>query len=56
MKFDSAPTTTKYDCRPYENGSTEACSFNPAKAGTYYVMVRGYSSYSGLTLKVSYAQ
>jgi vibriolysin len=56
VKFGSAPTTTNYDCRPYQNGSTEACSFNPAKAGTYYVMVRAYAAYSGLTLKVSYVQ
>ncbi|UQA59801.1 M4 family metallopeptidase [Polyangium aurulentum] len=56
VKFGSAPTTASYDCRPYQAGNNESCAFNPAKAGTYYVMVRAYSAYSGVTLKVSYAQ
>ncbi|QRK12280.1 M4 family metallopeptidase [Archangium violaceum] len=56
VKFGSAPTTTSYDCRPYASGNTESCTFNPSQQGTYYVMIRGYSSYSGVTLKVSSAQ
>ncbi|WP_257454053.1 M4 family metallopeptidase [Archangium lipolyticum] len=56
VKFGSAPTTTSYDCRPYASGNNETCTFNPAKQGTYYVMIRGYSAYSGVTLKVSSAQ
>jgi vibriolysin len=50
VKFGSAPTTSSYDCRPYKNGNTEACDFASAQAGTYYVMVRGYSAYSGTSL------
>jgi serine protease len=49
VKFGSAPTTSSYDCRPYRNGNNESCDFN-AQAGTYYVMVRGYSSYSNVSL------
>lgn len=49
VKFGSAPTTSSYDCRPYRNGNNESCNFN-AQAGTYYVMVRGYSSYSNASL------
>jgi Zn-dependent metalloprotease len=56
VKFGSAPTTTSYDCRPYVAGNSESCAFNPAQQGTYYVMIRGYSAYSGVTLKVSSAQ
>ncbi len=56
VKFGSAPTTSSYDCRPYLAGNSESCTFNPAKAGTYYVLVRAYSAYSGVNLKVSYAQ
>jgi Zn-dependent metalloprotease len=56
VKFGSAPTTTSYDCRPYASGNAESCTFNPSQQGTYYVMIRGYSAYSGLTLKVSSAQ
>ncbi len=56
VKFGSAPTTTSYDCRPYVAGNAETCTFDPAQQGTYYVMIRGYSAYSGVTLKVSSAQ
>ncbi|WP_224249325.1 M4 family metallopeptidase [Hyalangium gracile] len=56
VKFGSAPTTSSYDCRPYAAGNAESCTFNPAKQGTYYVLIRGYSAYSGVTLKVSSAQ
>lgn len=53
VKFGSAPTTSSYDCRPYRWGNNETCSFT-AKKGTYHVMLRGYSSYSGVTLKGAY--
>lgn len=53
VKFGSAPTTSNYDCRPYKAGNNESCNFN-AQAGTYYVMVRGYSAYSGATLTASH--
>ncbi|MBD3654404.1 S8 family serine peptidase [Kangiella sp.] len=49
VKFGSAPTTSSYDCRPYKNGNTESCNFT-AQTGTYYVMVRGYTSYSNVNL------
>ncbi len=49
VKFGSAPTTSSYDCRPYKNGNTESCDFS-AQTGTYYVMVRGYTSYSNVNL------
>ena len=49
VKFGSAPTTSSYDCRPWRNGNNESCNFS-AQTGTYYVMVRGYSSYSNASL------
>jgi vibriolysin len=55
VKFGSAPSQTTYDCRPYINGNSETCTFNPPSAGTYYVMLRGYAAYSGVTLKGTYA-
>lgn len=39
-----APTTTKYDCRPYKTGSTESCTLTLAAPTTLNIMVRGYSS------------
>lgn len=54
VKFGSAPTTSDYDCRPYRNGNTENCNFATASAGTYHVMVRAYSTYSGVQLVGDY--
>jgi len=54
VKFGSAATTSSYDCRPYVGGNNESCTIANVQAGTYYVMVNGYSSYSGVTLKGSY--
>jgi Zn-dependent metalloprotease len=53
VRFGSAPTLVSYDCRPYTSGNNEICEFNPAQSGTYYVMINGYSSFSGVTLTVS---
>jgi len=55
VKFGSAPTTTTYDCRPYASGNNETCTI-PAKAtaGKFYIMLRGYTAYSGVTLKGQY--
>jgi vibriolysin len=54
VKFGSAPTTSSYDCRPYAGGNTENCDIDPGQAGTYHVMVRGYSSYSNTNLVADY--
>jgi len=55
VRFGSAPTTSSYDCRPYLGGNAETCTFATPQAGTYYVMVRGYSAFSGLSLTGSYS-
>ena len=47
------PTLTWYVCRPYLNGNNETCNLT-GQSGTYYVMVRGYSSFSGTSLVGSY--
>jgi serine protease len=44
VKVDSAPTTSSFDCRPYENGTAESCVVSLASAGKIFVMVRGYST------------
>ncbi|TDR48586.1 serine protease [Tahibacter aquaticus] len=54
VKFGSAPTTSSYDCRPYLGGNAETCTIATAQTGTYYVKVRGYSAFSGVSLKGSY--
>ena len=47
-KKGAAPTTSSYDCRPYASGNNETCT--GTGAGTYHVMVRGYSAYSGVSI------
>jgi serine protease len=51
VQAGSAPTTTSYACRPYTTGNTESCSFTPSVNTTYYVNVRAYAGYSGVSLK-----
>ncbi len=50
----SRPTTTTYACRPYLNGNAETCTTASTVAGDYYVMVRGYATFSGLSLIAGY--
>ena len=54
VRYGSAPTTSAYDCRPYLNGNSETCNISNVQAGTYYVMVRAYSSFSGVSLTGSF--
>ena len=54
VKFGSAPTDSSYDCRPYKNGNAETCTFASPGAGTWYVRVKAYSSFSGVSLLGDY--
>jgi hypothetical protein len=55
VRFGSAPTDSSYDCRPYANGNAETCNFASPSAGTYYVRLKAYSTYSGVSLTGSYS-
>lgn len=54
VKFGSAPTTTTYDCKSEGSTTAETCSIATAQAGTYYVLIKGYTAFSGATLTGSY--
>jgi PKD repeat protein len=54
VKFGAAPTDTVYDCRPYTGSSSETCNFATPQAGTYYVRVKAYAAFTGLSLTGSY--
>lgn len=56
VKFGSQPTTSSYDCRPYKTGNEETCTITNVQTGTYYVMVRAYSSFSDVSLTGSYTE
>ncbi|MCC8448249.1 PPC domain-containing protein, partial [Xanthomonas translucens] len=54
VRLGSAPTDSSYGCRPYLNGNNETCTFNSPSAGTYYVRLKAYSTFSGVTLTANY--
>ena len=53
VRQGSQPTTSSYNCRPYLSGNAETCSISSPAAGTWYVSVRAYSAYSGVSLKAT---
>ncbi len=55
VKFGSAPTDTVYDCRPYLTGNGETCTFATPSAGTYYIRLKAFSSFSGVSLVGNYS-
>ncbi|WP_144393522.1 PKD domain-containing protein [Pleionea sediminis] len=55
VRYGQEPTTSQYDYRPYKNGNNETVSVASPDAGIWHVMIRGYSSYSGLTLTADYS-
>jgi serine protease len=53
VRYGDVPTFSDYDCRPWLSGNSESCGVDAPLAGTYYVMLHGYSNYSGVTLVAS---
>jgi hypothetical protein len=56
VKFGAPPSPPKdYDCYAGLPGNNENCFFSSAlSAGTWYVIIYGYSAFSGVDLTVSY--
>ncbi|GAA4785339.1 proprotein convertase P-domain-containing protein [Lysobacter hankyongensis] len=54
VKFGAAPTDTVYDCRPFAGGNAETCTFAAPSAGTWYVRLKAYSTFSGVSLVGDY--
>jgi serine protease len=54
VQFGTAPTDTSYVCRPYLGGNAETCTIAAPSAGTYYVRLKAYSSFSGVSLVGNY--
>lgn len=55
VKFGSTPTDSSYDCRPYKSGNAESCTIATPSAGTYYVRLKAYSAFSGVSLVGDYS-
>jgi serine protease len=56
VSFGTVPTTSSYDCRPYLPDNNETCNISNVQAGTYHVMVLGFSAFSGVSLVGSYTE
>jgi len=54
VKRGSAPSTSSYDYRPYVAGNTETVTVPSPASGDWYIKIRAYSTYSGLTLVAAY--
>ena len=54
VRYGSQPSTTAYDCRPYQDGNNEVCTINNPQSGTWHVGIRAYSAFSGVTFSYQY--
>jgi hypothetical protein len=54
VRLGDKPTTKDWDYRPYRLGNKETVTIDDPKPGTYYIMIRGYIPYTGVTLQATY--
>ncbi|TQV85489.1 M9 family metallopeptidase [Aliikangiella coralliicola] len=54
VRQGSEPTDSAYDCRPYIGGNNETCDIASPQEGRWYVRVKAYSAYSGVSLVADY--
>jgi large repetitive protein len=52
VRRGALPAPYVYDCRPLREGNEEICTFSPPflAAGHWYIMLRGYTAYGGVSL------
>ena len=55
VRAGARPTTSTYDCRPFREGNSEACTAASPSNASYFIMLRGFSNYSNVTLSASYS-
>ena len=54
VQFNGTPSTTSFDCKSEGPTNAETCNIATAQAGTYSVLIKGYSAFSGTSLTGSY--
>jgi len=54
VRAGAAPNTSTYDCRSWTSTSNETCTNASPAAGDHYIGVYAYSSFTNLTVSVSY--
>ncbi len=53
VRFGAQPTAATYDCRPYNDSTTEACELPvPAGASAAFISVNGYAATSSFELQI----
>ncbi len=55
VKHGAQPTLSTFDYRPYLDGANETVSVASPAGGDWYIMLHGYTSYSGVSLVVTYS-
>lgn len=50
------PTTGSFNCRPFQDGNAEFCTFDLPPSGTWFASLRGFAAYSGATMTVAIIQ
>lgn len=56
VRHGALPQAFVYDCRPLRLGNDETCTFTPPAAGSWYIMLRGYADYAGVTLVATFEE
>ncbi|MFZ4682918.1 MAG: pre-peptidase C-terminal domain-containing protein, partial [Terrimicrobiaceae bacterium] len=54
VKRSAVPTTSSYDYRSNGGSNTETITVNSPSSGVWYIKVRAFSTYSGLTVVATY--
>jgi hypothetical protein len=53
-RYAALPTTSAWDARPYLDGNNEQAIIDNIPSGDWYIGIRGYTSYSAVSLTVRY--
>jgi hypothetical protein len=54
VRAAQSPNLNVFDCRSWALGTNESCDFPAVQAGTYYVLVYGYTQFTNATLTGTY--
>jgi len=50
LRHGAPPTQDDYDCRPFLEGNEETCAAATPAAGIYYIMLRAFEPFEGVSL------
>lgn len=56
LRYGQPASTSGYDCKSEGASNAEQCNVNLSQAGSYFVLLKGYSAYSGASLLATLAQ